>query len=435
MSLPAVPADRLAACAAQRGASAAERRIVLSWLVRLRWLAVVGQIVAIGFAVWGLGLDYPVPALAATLAITLLTNAAAAAYLWSSRAVPAGAAPAVLLLDVALLTALLYLTGGTENPFAILYAVHVAMAAVVLPPVWAWATVAVVCGCYGLLSLTRRPFLPGGERVADWASVLGRATALLLVVGLIAYFIGRIRQGLRRREEELARVRERAQANERLAAVTSLAAGAAHELGTPLATIAVVAKEMELAARKLDGAVDLADDAALVRQQVDRCRAILEHLRGDVAGRTTDEPGTSDPARVAANVQASLAPDRGARLDVRVEDALPPVAAPPRATEQAVQLLVNNAFDATASGRVVLDVAATDGGVALTVRDRGEGMDPDTLRRATDPFFTTKDPGRGMGLGLFLVRLVAERNGGSLAIDSHAGRGTTATLRLPRASE
>ena len=227
--------------------------------------------------------------------------------------------------------------------------------------------------------------------------------------------------------------------NERLAALTTLAAGAAHELGTPLGTIAVVAHEMQIAAQRADGdgtMADFAEDARLVRQQVDRCREILEHLRGDVAGRTTDEAGDCDAGEVAAHVRDSLRPDRAGRVDLCVADHLPRPASPPRATEQAVRLLVNNAFDASPDGgRVRLDVSTPDLGrsVEFAVIDAGTGMDRETLRRATEPFFTTKQPGRGMGLGLFLVRLVAERHGGDLSIHSTPGRGTTATLRLPTA--
>ena len=193
---------------------------------------------------------------------------------------------------------------------------------------------------------------------------------------------------------------------------------------------------MELAARKLDAADEhgLADDAALVRQQVDRCRDILEHLRGDVAGRGTDEPGRCDPRAAVARLRAGLRPDRAWRFDTVLRGPLPCCCAPPRATERALGLLVNNAFDASPpTGRVTLTADDGGGAVRFAVADAGAGMDPDTLRRATEPFFTTKDPGRGMGLGLFLVRLVAERNGGELSLESSAGHGTTATLALPAA--
>lgn len=429
MATDAIPTPTTAPRRADRDAP-----IVLAWLVRLRWLAAAGQFVAIGVAVWLVDLRYPLAPLAAVIALTLLTNVAL--VLWrrfGGRPVPGVTAPAVLVLDVALLTALLYFTGGPNNPFVELYVVHVALATTVMGPRWSWATVGVVAVCYGLLVLGgHRPLSPG-HPLPDWAQLLGRSAALMLVVVLLAYFVGRITASLRRREAELTAVRERAQVNERLAALTTLAAGAAHELGTPLGTIAVVAKEMELAAKDNDQP-SLAEDAALIRQQVERCRQILDHLRGDVAGRTTDEPGASDVGEVAQHVQSGLRPDRAERLKVEVERALPRVAAPPRATQQAVQFLVNNAFDASSpTAPVTLRVVREGTEVVFVVTDVGEGMDPETLRRATEPFYTTKDPGRGMGLGLFLVRLVAERNGGNLSLESTPGEGTRAFLRLPAA--
>ena len=262
----------------------------------------------------------------------------------------------------------------------------------------------------------------------------------MLVFGVLAYFIGRVLLALRTREEELANMRERAAQNERLASLTTLAAGAAHELGTPLGTIAVIAKELEREANLVGpespptpGLSTLAEDAALIRQQVDRCRQILERMRGDVAGRSSDEPGRCSVDDVVEAVRGQLRVDAYERLAVIRPRPLPEIAAPLRAVQQAVQFLVNNAFDASPpDAPVELEVDATEErAVRITVRDRGTGMDEETLRRATEPFFTTKDPGRGMGLGLFLVRLVAERNGGRLRLDSTAGRGTTAVLELP----
>ena len=409
-------------------------RIVLSWLIRLRWFAVVGQLMAIAAALTVLELHYPVAPLAAVLAVTLATNALLVAWLRRGPPLPRWLTPAVLVLDVALLTVLLYFTGGPENPFAVLYVVHVAMATVVLGPGWAWAVVATAAACYAVIARWHRPLAPPGA-LPRWAEVLGEWAALLIVVGVLAYFIGRLVRALRTREQELSSVRERAALNERLASLTTLAAGAAHELGTPLGTIAVVAKELELTARRGSAGGDveaLAEDAALIRQQVDRCREILERMRGDVAGRSSDEPGRCDPREVVEAAADQLLPEARGRLDVSVPPVIPYAAAAPRAVQQAVSFLVNNAFDASpADRRVALSVRAADGRLTFEVRDAGTGMDAETLRRASEPFYTTKDPGRGMGLGLFLVRLVAERNGGRLEMDSAPGVGTTARLVLP----
>lgn len=421
--------------------SAPAGRIVLSWLIRLRWFAAVGQLVAIVVAVAILGLRYPLVPLAAVVAITALTNAALLSWLAFSRPrtrvrVPQVLTPAVLLLDVVLLTVLLYYTGGHENPFAMLYVLHVAMATLVLGSGWTWTVVVASSLGYGLVAWRHQPLVPEGAALPLWAEIFGQWTALLLVVGVLAYFIGRVMFALRMRESELGLMRERASLNERLASLTTLAAGAAHELGTPLGTIAVVAKEMELEARQLQKemaqAASLADDAALVRQQVERCRQILEHMRGDIAGRSTDQPGRCSASEVIADVIEQLKPELRSRLKVSLPPDIPQVAVPQRALFQALQFLVNNALEASDPARpVALDVSRDGSVVGFTVTDEGAGMDPETLRRATEPFFTTKAPGHGMGLGLFLVRLVAERNAGSFTIRSAPGRGTRARLELP----
>ncbi len=415
--------------------------IVLLWLVRLRWLAATGQLVTIVAAALGLGIAYTWVPLVGVIAITLATNAMLTwrpVAAWMKRRGTAAAA-GVVVLDIVLLTVMLYVTGGSDNPFAILYVLHVALAASVLGNWWTWAIVGVVAACYGAIAYEHWPLDPDGN-ITSGTLAFGRAAALLLVVALIAYFVTRVVGALAARDKELAATREQAQVSERLAALTTLAAGAAHELGTPLATIAVVAKEMELAATKLE-APDVAEDASLVRQQVDRCRDILERLRGDVAGRTTDERGTARPDEAAETIRKRLAPDRRHRLDLKLQATLPPIAAADRAVHQALDLLVNNAFDAIDAAselpadrrRVSLDVTRGKKFVTFTVVDRGPGMDDATLRRAIEPFYTTKDPGRGMGLGLFLVRLVAEHNGGRFDLDSAPGVGTTATLDLPLA--
>jgi two-component system sensor histidine kinase RegB len=224
-------------------------------------------------------------------------------------------------------------------------------------------------------------------------------------------------------------VRERATRSEQLAALTTLAAGAAHELNTPLGTIAVVARELELSCDTDDGGV--LDDARLIRREVERCRTILSRMRVDI--------GEDAPNRIAASfdqlekgLRESLGDGELPRLRVVRDPKVELVPAPPRAIEQALLVLVRNAFDASPpDAQVTLRVESRETGhVRFEVRDGGTGMSDEMLRRAGQPFFTTKEPGRGMGLGLFLVRLVAQQCGATFAIDSKPGAGTTCVLEL-----
>jgi two-component system sensor histidine kinase RegB len=397
-----------------------EPRIVLIWIARLRWLAVVGQLAAVVFADVGMGMRLPLVPIGGVILLTLLTNLLLVIAMRRS-AQPVALVPGILLLDVGLLTALLYFTGGSRNPFSILYLVHVAMAVVALGSGWTWGVVASAAVCYGLLVRWHWPLVLDNriQRVGSWV-------ALVLVAVLIAYFIDRIRRSLRLRERELERLRDHAQRNEQLAALTTLAAGAAHELGTPLATIAVVAKELE---RQSPG--EIIEDAILIRQQVERCRTILDRMRADLGDNLTHRghPMTMDELLEA--VRQNLTDDQRRRLQIVRAQETRMVIDPARAVEQAVTVLVRNAFDATESPQPVrLSILRRDNKLAFEVEDRGQGMDDETLRRAGEPFFTTKSPGKGMGLGLFLVRLTAERYGGALTLHSQPGHGTRSVLEV-----
>ncbi len=424
---------------------------MLVWLSRLRWLAVVGQIAAVIVAVGGLGMSLPLWPIASLIALTFLSNLLI--LLWiKSQSPPALAVPASLVLDVLILTALLYLTGGPTNPFAILYLVHVTIAVVALGAVWTWGVVAAAALSYGFLLWRHLPLSP----LPLWAKQMGNWTALVLVSALITYFISQVTRSLRRRERELALLHTRAQRSEQLAALTTLAAGAAHELGTPLGTIAIVAREIHVAAETVladaDAAIEagatgvaaghcgaggcavaahIVDDALLIRRQVDRCRAILDRMRVDLGEDAAHGIHPQPLGDLIAEVRHALPDARQARLVIEGELPSDWVIRRSRAIEQALGVLIGNAFDASsASQPVALRVARKGGRVTFQVMDRGVGMPPEVLRRVGEPFFTTKAPGHGMGLGIFLVRLVAERHGGTLHFDSRPHHGTTTTLDL-----
>jgi two-component system sensor histidine kinase RegB len=275
--------------------------VVLPWLVRLRWVAVAGQTLTVLLVATLLDARLPLLPLALTIAVAAGTNVLLAYGLVSPRAPERLLLPAVLTLDTVLLTVLLFFSGGPSNPFAVLYVVHVAMAAVVLSTRWTWWTVGLSAVCFGLLFWDHVPLrLQGGPLPpVPRVYLVGAWCSVVLVAGVTATFIERIAAALRRRDQQLAHVRTLAERNERLASLTTLAAGAAHELGTPLGTIAVVARELERTADRLreatvrppdaaDGApaapdvaarlAGLIEDARLVRAEVDRCRRILDRM-------------------------------------------------------------------------------------------------------------------------------------------------------------
>jgi two-component system sensor histidine kinase RegB len=286
-------------------------------------------------------------------------------------------------------------------------------------------------GCYGALFAWHVP-LAGAPELSPRMLAMGHWFALALVAVLIAVFIGKVENSLRDREHELVDMRERVTKNELLATLTTLAAGAAHELNTPLGTIAVVAKELEVGAGHANDAETVRDDARLIRREVDRCREIINRLRFDVGEDVAQREPTVTATKLVKHLRADLRDEENARLRVLIGSDVERVDAPAPALEQAVLVLLRNAFDASPpDAGVTLSIQRREGRIRIEVEDRGAGMSEDLLRRAGQPFYTTKEPGQGMGLGLFLVRLVAERCGAEFSLFSKLGEGTRCVLELP----
>jgi two-component system sensor histidine kinase RegB len=411
-----------------------EPQIALGALTRLRWLAVVGQIAATVGAAMLLRLRFPIAPIVVVVVVTAVSNAAAV-LMMRRRRPPRWLVHGLLLLDVGSLTALLYYTGGAGNPFSMLYLVHVAMAVTVLGSAWTWVVVAMAAAGYGALFKWNVP-LTGVADIPPFTLAVGHWLALALVAVSIAVFIGRVEHSLRDREHELVEMRERMTKNELLATLTTLAAGAAHELNTPLGTIAVVAKELEVSSGgpTAQDAESIREDARLIRREVDRCREIINRLRLDI-GEDVAQRKPIAVTLLVKHLRKDLREEENARLRVLIGSDVETVAAPARAMEQALLVLLRNAFDASPpEAGVTLSIQRREGRLRIEVADRGTGMSEDLLRRAGQPFYTTKEPGKGMGLGLFLVRLVAEGCGAEFSIQSKVGEGTRCVLALAGSS-
>jgi two-component system sensor histidine kinase RegB len=244
---------------------------------------------------------------------------------------------------------------------------------------------------------------------------------------LVAMFSAKISELLREREASLLHMQEELAKKDRLASLVTLAAGAAHELGTPLGTIALVARELERYSTITSPIPAVAEDSRLIRTEVDRCRAILERLSIEGAEPAGEALTSTSVEELLGVVRARF---NGVAIDA--DPGLPPLVIPRHAVEQALIALIKNAIEASPQdAQVVLKVARIADAVQFIVTDRGHGMSSETLRHVGEPFFTTKTPGKGMGLGTFLVRTLAERLGGSLRYESVEGQGTTAYFELP----
>jgi two-component system, sensor histidine kinase RegB len=414
--------------------------VTARWLARFRWAVAAGAALTLAIA-QTLGVQYEVSG------VVLLLAAQVASNLWLGLRLRRGSEPSdgrlggLILFDIVILTALMVLTGGPSNPFTISYLVYITLAAVTLNASWAWAAAVTSMAGYGVLFITPLRALvdphAGHEAMgAGLSHQVGMGVAFVAAALLTASFVTRIRRALEDRERALADARRTAAQQERLASLTTLAAGAAHELATPLSVIAVAARELDLAASAAGVPAEIAEDARLIRGQVERCREILDQMSGRADASVAHEAQTLAAARVVAATLDTFGPEDRNRVRLAMTPGVPQGKVPLEAAARALRTLVKNALEASPGEAAVrLQVEPLQELVRFQVVDHGIGMTPAILQHAGEPFFTTKPTGAGFGLGLFLARTFAERWGGRLTITSSPEAGTTATLLLPRVLE
>jgi two-component system sensor histidine kinase RegB len=402
-----------------------------AWLARLRFGAVLGQAGVILGVHFGMAVELPLTALSAVIALELTLNGWALWHLRSERVVRERHVALAVGADLLLFSALLYFSGGPSNPFSFLYLIHIALAAIVLPQRTSFGLVGLALACslglfFGHVPLPHDHSLHHGF---GWHQ-RGMWVAFGIAACFIVYFIQRVLRELSMIEGELRASRERAARGERVTALAMLSTGAAHELSSPLSTIAVASRE--LLRRLPEEATSAREDLELIRAQVERCRTIIDQLSTDAG-----QPAAGVFGRLQAQeiVEQALVGFEPSRIELSGVADGASVNGPLRPLAQALRNLLSNALDAGGPHDVVeLSIGAASGELWFEVSDRGSGMPADVLARATEPFFTTKPRGRGMGLGLFLAESVADQLGGRLVLDSRPGRGTRARLVLPVAA-
>jgi two-component system sensor histidine kinase RegB len=409
-----------------RPISVAERlaspQVALLWLVRLRWHALVAVAVAMTLAPGLMGVSVRwTPALLLVSGIGL-SNVLALAWVRSERPVRKAALGIAVLTDTLWLTGALALSGGSQNPFISLYVIQVTLAALLLEIGWVIAIG--LTGVAGYALLLARP------AVALSPGVESSLAALTITLGVNAALVLRMVVAFRERQAALAQAEREAAQAEKLASLATLAAGAAHELATPLGSIAVASTELEQLITTAPG--QALEEARVIREQVARCKHILERMGAHAGSEPGEIPKHITAAEAFARVRDALGA-RAPRLETSGEGRLA-FDAPRESLAAVLANLVNNGLAASAdAASVSLSVSQRGDHVRFTVSDSGCGIPTEILPRLGEPFFTTKPPGEGLGLGLFLAFRFAQSCGGRLHIESGGvGAGTRVHLDLPR---
>ncbi len=403
------------------------------WFLTLRWGTVLCQVIL--FAAVHFLFATALPVLVFGLVVfEVVANFVFAWLLRNKKEVPSLLLSGAMFLDITLLTLLLALTGGAMNPFTFLYLVHIVVGAILLPRGMAWTLAVFSSVCYGAF------FWPGlkfsfmtDHSLCHTVAISpelnlhlqGMWVAFVITSFFVVFFVTRIQQALVARRETLAQLREEQFKNERLAALATLSASAAHEFATPLSTIAVAAGELYREMSQ-DGSAAWLDDLQLIRTQVAKCRDILYEIAADAGEPMGEGMETLTIGALLKEVRLALAEHLQGRLVIDCTVVNDQVTIPRRSLQRVLRGLIANAFHASAATEAVtLRVVIDDAMLRFEVSDRGRGMDRETAAKACEPFFTTKPAGQGLGLGLYLARTLAERLGGGLEIDSTPHVGTT----------
>jgi two-component system sensor histidine kinase RegB len=421
--------DRM--CAAAAGNPDLSSRQNLRRLFLLRNFTILGILLGLGLV--GGVLEQELPLL--PLGIILLLLAALNILTWllsrADHAVSDAAIFSQLLLDVAAVTGVFYYTGGATNPFIWFYLLPLIIAATILPRLYTWVMAGLTVICYSVLLFHFVP-LPHGATHHEGGfqmHIFGMWLGFLISAGFVAVTIVGMAHSLRERDRKLALAREQALQNEQLVALGSLAAGAAHELGTPLGTMAILVNELE---QEYPDAIDrgLRDKLKILGQQIARCKQALSVISA-TAGANRAEAGHRMPVAdyVRQMVAEWQAQRPGAALETRLDPQGPDSEViAERTLTQALVNILNNAADASPND-IRLEASWTASSLSLAISDRGPGLHEGVSRQLGRRPVTTKE--EGMGVGLYLARATVQRLGGDLSIRNRAQGGTVTRITLP----
>jgi two-component system sensor histidine kinase RegB len=437
-------AARRMLCAITRLDGQDESRLRMQTIIRLRWFGVGGQLVTLATVYWVLGYDFPVGWCLALVSLSAWLNVYLRIRFPARHRLSRGFATLLLAWDILELAALLYLTGGLQNPFAFLLVAPVTVSAATLP---ARNTLLL-----GAIALSASSVLVGWHLPLPWSPgepvslpviyKLGMLASIASGMAFLALYAARLSKEARHMSEALAATEHVLAREQKLHALDGLAAAAAHELGTPLATIALVTKELERGSRQWP---ELLEDITLLRTQAERCREILRKL--------TRSPTEQDPHHMSLPVtqllQEAAGPYASSKVRIRISSIPRPAATNDNRREPIGERrpgliyglgnLVENAVDFAGSE---VDVSARwdEREIEVIVADDGPGFAPEIIDTLGEPYVTTRSSGRrlgrsgkeasGLGLGFFIAKTLLERSGAHVSLENRAAPDHGAVVRV-----
>ncbi len=402
----------------------------LGYLLLIRLYSISGQVLALSYMYFSIGIYLPVEPI--ILIITLLSLFTA--YSWLRYRDPKEITDRIfvtqLMVDICALSLLIYYTGGSINPFISFFILPIIFAAASLRPAYTFVITLVAIGSYSALMFVYVP-LDGvhihqsGTQIHLWGMWFG----FILTASLVAYFVARISSTVRKQDRALAEAREEALRADRILALGTLAAGTAHELGTPLSTMAVITGEL---LKDYEDDKELIGELELLKDQIHRCKTILGRMSSD-AGQSQADTGSK--IRIDSYIQEIISHWQQTRSDIDFDIELKPSAETPeiivdQTLTSAIINILNNAADAS-SKKIHIVCAWNNTSMNIEVIDDGHGIKEQHQPLLGKTIFSTKPYDQGLGIGLFLAETTLTRMGGKISLNNHKDGGAHAEISIP----
>lgn len=415
------------------------RYVRLDTILRLRWLAALGQLTAIFIVAHGLEFAFPVIACVAIVGVSALLNLALQVAFNPMQRLEPGYAAALLALNIVELAALLFLTGGLQNPFSFLFLGPVLISATVLPIRMTVGLGLLAVACASALVFFHLPLPWDSEDplVLPPIYLFGVWLSIVLAIGVTSLYAFQATEEARKLSDALAATELVLTREQHLTQLDGLAAAAAHELGTPLSTIFLISRELE---KTVDGNDSLASDLKTLREQAQRCRDILAKIT-----QLSSSGAPFDLMPLSTLIEEAVAPHRDFDVAIKVRLAVAATREPVVARNPAILYGVGNILEnAVDFARTTVEVNAwwNADTVEIVISDNGPGIAPDMLKRIGEPYLSRRRSAdeahgerAGLGLGVFIARTLLERTGAKVSFSNRTfpDHGAVVQIAWPRA--